>query len=454
MTEQDKAVEVPRVGKPVAEVLAEKYQAEAWIWSEKMLDALDRGLEGNKWYSLIDKVYREDTLAIAWKRVRANAGACGVDGVTVQWFEKDSHTRLLAVREHLKNGTYRHQVIKRAWMPKTGSKTELRPLGIPTVRDRVVHTSLKMVIEPIFEREFAPTSFGFRPGRSCKDALRRVDGLLKDGFCYVVDADIKSFFDGIDHKILMSRIRERIADGRVLKLIEQTLKAGILEDQQLWEPEEGTPQGGVISPLLANIYLNGLDWELAEAGFEITRYADDFVVLCRSAEEAERALAITRQWMETNKLTLHPGKTRIVDVGEPGASFDFLGYRFVRSRRSGKLAHVPRDKSIKNLRERIKPLTKRCNGHSMERIVSKLRPILQGWYNHFKHTHPGQLNEVDRWVRGRLRGILRKRRKHKGRGRGRDHQRWNNNYFKQMGLFSLVEAHTCELSSLHHGANC
>jgi RNA-directed DNA polymerase len=281
-----------------------------------------------------------------------------------------------------------------------------------------------------------------------------VDGLLQEGFCHVVDADIKSFFDGIDHKLLMSRIRGRIADGRVLELIEQMLKAGILEDQDLWEPEEGTPQGGVISPLLANIYLNGLDWELAEAGFEITRYADDFVVLCRSADEAERALACTRQWMEANKLTLHPAKTRIIDVGEPGASFDFLGYRFVRSRSTGELAHVPRDKSLKTLREKIKPLTKRCNGHSMERIVSKLRPILQGWYNHFKHCPQWQLNEVDRWVRGRLRGILRKRRKGKGRGRGRDHQRWPNDYFKRMGLLNLVEAHIRELSSLRDGANC
>jgi RNA-directed DNA polymerase len=454
MKEEKTPSKVPPAGNPDGEALVGKYHAEPRIWTEKMLRVLDRGDKGTKWFSLIDKVYREETLEIAWERVRQNAGACGVDGVTVQRFDKDSRNRLLAVKEHLRNRTYRPQAIKRVWIDKAGSKTEKRPLGIPTVRDRVVQSALKMVIEPIFEHDFAPESFGFRPGRGCKDALRRVEALLKEGHCHVVDADIKSFFDGLDHELLLSKLKERITDSRVLELIEQMLKAGILENQELIEPWEGTPQGGVISPLLANIYLNGLDWELAEAGFETTRYADDFVVLCRSAKEAEQALACIQKWMRAAKLTLHSEKTRVVDVSEPGAYFEFLGYRFVRSRRSGEMVHVPRDKSMKKLRKKIKPLTKRANGHAMERIIGKLNPILRGWYGHFKHSPKWQLKQVDGWVRGRLRGIKRKRRKSKGRGRGRDHLRWPNHYFERLGLYSLAEAHSREHLSLRKGVKC
>jgi RNA-directed DNA polymerase len=220
-----------------------------------MLVALERGVKGNQWFSLIDKVFRDRTLELAWAKVHSNAGACGVDGITVERFAKDSHARLLAVKEHLERGSYQPKPVKRVWIPKLGSP-EKRALGIPTVRDRVVQCALRMVVEPIFEREFAPQSYGFRPGRSCRDALRRVDELLQSGHGHVVEIDIKGYFDAIPHERLMARVGERIADGRVLGLIEAFLQAGVMEGMEGWETETGTPQGGVISPLLANIYLN------------------------------------------------------------------------------------------------------------------------------------------------------------------------------------------------------
>jgi RNA-directed DNA polymerase len=408
-------------------------------------------VKGNKWFSLIDKVCRERTLELAWAKVRSNAGACGVDGITVECFEKDSQNRLLAVKEHLKQGTYQPKPVKRVAIPKPGS-AEKRPLGIPTVGDRVVQTALKMVLEPIFEREFAEQSYGFRPGRGCKDGLRRVDELLRSGHVHVVDADIKSYFDSIPHKGLMQRVGERIADGRVMELVGKLLKQGILEGMKEWEPQEGTPQGGVMSPLLANIYLNALDWEMQRLGFEMVRYADDSVVLCGSAAEARRALEEMRKWMEKAQLTLHPEKTRVVDMSAGGAHFEFLGYRFCRTSK-GRMVRVVRPKSEKKLRESIKPFTKRANGQSMEALVTRINPKLRGWYEYFKHAREGSLRRTDQWVRQRLRAILKKRSKRRGRAKGRDFQRWPNRYFTKLGLFCLEDALAEELS-LRRGAKC
>lgn len=402
-----------------------------------MLAALQVGVKGNKWYSLIDKITRLDVLELAWEKVRSNGGAAGVDGLTVERFAQNSQRRLLAVKEQLQRGTYQPQPVKRVWIPKSGS-AEKRPLGIPTVRDRVVQTALRVVIEPIFEREFAPASYGFRPGRSCHDALRRVDELLKSGHCQVVDIDIKGYFDAIPHERLMEEVRKHIADGRVLGLIEAFLKAGVMEEMTSWEVESGTPQGGVISPLLANIYLNPLDWKLAQAGLEMVRYADDIVVLCREPEKAAQALEEIRQWLGGAGLELNTRKTSVVDMAQAGAHFDFLGYRFWRGK-AGKLRRYVRPKSRRKLRERLKPLTKRANGHSLQAIVAKINPVLRGWYGYFRHASADALGEMDGWVRGRLRAILRKRGGGKGRGRGRDHHRWGNGYFAELGLFSLKE---------------
>jgi len=418
-----------------------------------MLAALHVGVKGNKWFSLIDKVNRLDVLELAWAKVQSNAGACGVDGITVEHFAKDSPKRLLAVKKHIEEGSYQPQPIKRVWIPKPGS-AEKRPLGIPTVRDRVVQTALKMVIEPIFEREFEEHSYGFRPGRSCHDALRRVEELLKSGYTHVVDIDIRAYFDSIPQPRLMELVEERIADRRVLKLIEAFLKQGIMEGMESWEPEDGTPQGAVISPLLANIYLHPLDRLLAGAGWEMVRYADDLVVLCRQPHEAQEALARVHEWMESVGLSLHPQKTRIVDMKEVGSHFDFLGYRFWRGRK-GNLRRFVRPKSKAKLRDKLKKQTRRGTGRSLPAIIAGINPVLRGWYGYFRQASVESLKEMDGWVRGRLRSILRKRqRKLRGRARGRDHLQWNNCYFTALGLFCLELRRAAESASLRRGATC
>ena len=456
MKHEETSVPVPQAvmaeDKQAEEDLWQRYKAERGVWSEPMLAALERGLKGNKWFSLIDKVWSVRTLELAWEKVKSNAGACGVDGITIDRFAKDSQSRLLAVNEQLKRGVYQPKSVKRVWIEKPGS-AEKRPLGIPTVTDRVVQAAVRMVIEPIFEKQFAKHSYGFRPGCGCKDALRRVEELLGAGNTYVVDVDIKGYFDTIPHDQLMSKMRERIADGRVMGLIEGFLKQGVIEGMNWQEAKgEGTPQGGVISPLLANIYLNPLDWMMIESGFEMVRYADDMVVLCRNQEEAATALNKLKGWIEEAGLTLHPDKTRTVDMNLSDSHFDFLGYRFKRTRR-GRLIRLIRPKSLKKLRGSIKPRTRRNNGKSMEAIIADINRTLKSWFAYFKHVHPSELETIDRWIRVRLRSILRKRRGGRGRGRGRDHYRWPNRYFTGLGLFCLLDAKVMETASLREGAN-
>src|ERR1700677_2436349 len=302
------------------ELLRLMFQVEPTVWTERMLTALIQGVKGGKWFSLIDKVHPERTLRPASQQVAANEGAAGVDHVTITMFEDHRDEELKRLSDQLRNGTYCPQTIRRHYIPKPGAQ-EKRPLGIPTVRDRVVQTAVRMVIEPIFEHEFAERSYGFRPKRGCKDALRRVDELLKSGYSYIVDADLKSYFDTIPHDRLMTLVGQKVSDGRVLTLIEMFLKQGVLDDLREWTPETGSPQGAVISPLLSNIYLNPLDHQMAKAGFEMVRYADDFVILCRSPEEATQALALVREWTATAGLTLHPTKTKIVNATEEAFEF-------------------------------------------------------------------------------------------------------------------------------------
>jgi RNA-directed DNA polymerase len=449
--EEEPSVSVPARDKQAEEDLWQRHKAERGVWSEPMLVALERGLKGNKWFSLIDKVWSERTLELAWEKVESNAGACGVDGITIGRFAKDSQSRLLAVKEQLKRNSYQPKPVKRVWIDKPGS-AEKRPLGIPTVTDRVVQAAVRMVIEPIFENRFAKHSFGFRPGCGCKDALRRVEELLRAGNTHVVDVDVRGYFDAIPHDRLLALVREHVADGRVLGLIEGFLKQGVMEGEDWQEANEGTPQGGVISPLLANIYLNPLDWLMAGCGFEMVRYADDMVVLCRSQEEAMAALEKLGEWMAEAGLTLHPDKTRTVDMGVADSHFDFLGYRFKRSRR-GSLIRLVRPKSLRKLRESIKPRTRRNSGKSMEAIVADINRTLKGWFAYFQHVHPSEFVVIDQWIRVRLRSILRKRRGGKGRGRGQDHHRWPNRYFTGLGLFCLLDAKVPETASLRYGAN-
>lgn len=408
------------------------------VWTERMLTALVEGVKGGKWFSLVDKHSSIRNLKAAFEQVRSRGGRAGVDHQTIEMFESNLESNLEQISRRLKEGSYQPKAVKRVMIPKTGSK-ELRPLGIPSVMDRVVQAALVNVLEPIFEGTFAEHSYGFRPKRGCKDALRRVDQLLNAGYAWVVDADLKSYFDTIPHERLMKLVEERVSDGRVLDLIRAYLKQEIMDGLKLWTPEGGTPQGAVLSPLLSNIYLNPLDHELEQRGIEMVRYADDLVLLCRSREEAEGALEILRDWVIKAELQLHPEKTRIVDHNVGG--FDFLGYRFTKGRR------YVRKKSLKKFRDAVRAKTKRTNGHSLEYIITDVNRTSVGWYNYFKHCYKTTLSDLDGWIRMRLRSILRKRLKLKGRGRGEDNRRWPNSFFARHGLFSLEAAHVRTVQS-------
>lgn len=439
-SKEEQPVAVSEKTKRAGEILRRWCWVELTVWTMRMLTALERGVKGGKWFSLIDKVHLPRALRAAFSQVAANKGAAGVDHVTVKMFDDRLEENLKRLSEDLESGRYRPQQIRRHYIPKPGSK-EKRPLGIPTVRDRVVQTALLNVLEPIFERDFAEHSYGFRPGRGCKDALRRVDQLLKDGYTYIVDADLKSYFDTIPHDRLMALVGQKVSDGRVLNMIESFLKQGVLDGLREWTPEEGSPQGGCISPLLSNIYLDPLDHMMAQQGFEMVRYADDFVILCRSPEDAAKALAVVQEWTAEAGLKLHPTKTKIVDAKKD--AFDFLGYRFVRGQR------YPRPKSMQKLKDAIRAKTKRTSGESLTKIINDLTPRLRGWFEYFKHSHRFTFNLLDGWIRMRLRSLLRKRLGKKGRGRGGDHQRWPNKFFAERGLYSLKTAYelVCQSSS-------
>lgn len=407
-----------------------------------MLTTLEQGVEGGKWFRLFDKVFAERNLWAAFQQVARNGGAAGVDHGTVREFERQLPDSVWDLSDRLRSGKYQPQAVRRVQIPKPGS-TETRPLGIPTVRDRVVQAAIVHVIEPIFERDFAEHSYGFRPGRGCKDALRRVEELLQAGYVHVVDADLKSYFDSIPHAALMARVQEKIADGPVLKLIASFLQAEILEGAKHWTPEAGAPQGAVLSPLLSNIYLDPLDQRVAASGLEMVRYADDFVILCRTATDAERALALVQQWVAENGLTVHPTKTRIVDVRTDG--FDFLGYHF-RGTKQG-IRHWAREKSVRKLKETLRPATRRTSGNSLAVVIARVNRTLRGWFAYFQHSRPWVFQRLDAWIRQRLRAILRKRRKRRGMAKGWDFHRWPNAFFAEQGLFSLVTAHALACQS-------
>ena len=410
---------------------------EAAIWTDRMVSALVNGVEGRKWYSLMDKVYAAGTLALAWAKVKANRGAAGVDRQSVEQFDGQSDRYLAELSQSVREGTYRPVGVKRVDIPKGDGQT--RPLGIPTVKDRIVQAAVKLVIEPIFEVTFLNSSYGFRPGRGCKDALREVDDGLKAGYTYVVDADLKGYFDSIPHDKLMERVESRISDGRVLELIKSWLKQDILKGLERWTPTSGSPQGAVISPLLANLYLHPLDERLMAEGYRMVRYADDFVVLCANREEAEAALILIREWVEANGLTLHADKTHMGDCRQAGYGFEFLGYRFEAGKR------WVRKKSLNRLKDRIREKTRRTRGDSLARIVADLNPMLRGWYGYFKHAQSGIFRSLDGFIRRRLRALLRKQDKRPGFGRCQaDQRRWPNAYFAAAGLFAFYPAWQAE----------
>jgi len=374
-----------------------------------------------RFHALYDRIYRPDILWRAWKEVKAKKGSAGVDDQTIQDIEwqgvKDFLNKLAA---ELREGVYRPKPVKRIFIPKSDGRQ--RPLGIPCVRDRIVQQATKIVIEPLFEANFQNCSYGFRPKRSARQAVRDLKETLVRGW-YVVDADIQEFFDSLNHELLMKLVRRRISDQRVLKLVRKWLKAGVLEEGRWQEAVEGSPQGSVISPLLANIYLHVMDmyWmqEYSHVG-KLIRYADDFVVVCRYRHEAEKALQVVQQILKKLKLTLHPDKTRIVRL--PQNSFDFLGFHFLkfRSQGSGKLAPYawPAKKAVMRIRGRIRQLTKSswlCA--KPEEIAEMLNPVIRGWRNYYAGSNASRhFQHLDFYVQLRLRKMYWRR--HHGRRPG------------------------------------
>ena len=413
----------------------------ASVWTERMTQSLSTR---EKWFSLYDKVHLPAVLQRAWERVEANDGAAGVDGVSVSGFARDADARLRRLSEQLAKRQYRPSAIRRVEIPKSGGGT--RPLGIPTVTDRIVQAAVVEVIEPIFESRFLPCSYGFRPGRSCKDALRAVKEALTEGLCHVVDADLSKYFDSIPHARLLALCHARVVDGAVLGLIEQFLKQPVMAGMAAWTPELGTPQGAVLSPLLANIYLHPLDELLSNAGFRMVRYADDFVVLCRDGSSARQALALIQQWVQAAGLALHPDKTRLSDLSQPQGWFDFLGYRFRRAD-NGRLIQTIKPKKGKALRAKLAQLTRRTSPLSTEEIVDRANRWLRGVFEYFKHSHHRALAQLDAHVRFRLRRLLSYRSDRTSARSLKAHRQWSNQYFHNLGLFSLANSRIVILRS-------
>jgi len=402
------------------------------VWTTRMLQALVNGVKGGKWFSLIDKVYAPTNLEAAWKRVKRNKGAAGVDGQSVEQFAAQAESSLKWLHDELREGRYRPSSVRRHWIPKPGTNKR-RPLGIPTVTDRIGQGALRNVLEPIFENKFVEHSYGFRPQRSCKQALRRVVELLEQGYIHVVDADITDYFGTINRKILMGEVKREVADGQALDLIEKFLNQSVMDGLKEWTPEEGTPQGAVISPLLANIYLHPVDVAMQQAGFEMVRYADDLVILCKTEEDARQALTLLTGEMAKLELQLHPEKTQLVEVtGSRG--FDFLGYHLKIDYKR------PRTKSMKKFKDKIRELTPRNHGNSLDKLISRLNQTLRGWFNYFKHSHRATFKRLDSWIRRRLRAILLRRHKKRGQGRGHSNRRWPNAHFAKLGLFTMTTA--------------
>ena len=393
---------------------------------------LENRVRGGKWHALIDKVYAPLNLFTASRKVTGKRKAAGVDGQSCEAFEEHLLVETRRLSEEIRTGSYRPNAVRRVHIPKPGRPNETRPLGIPTVRDRVVQRAIVNVIEPILDHQFHERSFGFRHGRGAHDALRIVEQKLQAGCVYVVDADLKGYFDTIPKDRLLALVQEHISDSRMLHLIKMFLDQNILEELREWTPVAGVPQGAVLSPVMSNLYLNPLDHQMSDSGFEMVRYADDFVVLCRSQSEAETALQMITAWVETAGLTLHPTKTKIVDSRVE--SFAFLGYSF----RGDQI--YPRRESLAKMKTRIKELTPRKRPGSIDRIAAELTSVLRGWFGYFRHCRWTIFKALDAKIRSRLRQLLLQRHRNNPQGLPRT-QRWPNDFFAKAGLYSLRDAH-------------
>ncbi len=431
---------------------AEETQENGPLASRAPLAAERRAERKHKWHSLIDKVYALPNLWEAWQQVRANQGAAGIDKMSVEKFGERALERLEQLSADLRNKSYRPQPVRRVLIPKNGGGQ--RPLGIPTVRDRIVQQALLQVLEPIFEAKFSNRSHGFRRERGCATALRVVDRAVRHGYGWVVDADIETFFDTVDHEKLLEALNEEVADASVLKLIRQILRAGVVlpEAAEVEPTELGTPQGGPASPLLANIYLHRLDERMVEAGYGLVRYADDFVIFAKSESEATAALPLAREVLEGELgLTLHPEKTRVVSVAE---GFAFLGFHYFRDPKTGRIQKEVRRKSVQRFREAVRLRTPRLHAQRavkakhitlgrlaknqrLEKIISDLNRYLVGWHWYFKpirSRYDPPFGSFDGFVRRRVRLAI------TGRvGSGWWNQLITNDMLRSLGLVSLTE---------------
>lgn len=411
---------------------------EASIWTDTMLTALENGVKGRKWFSLIDKVYRRGTLEAAWQKVRANKGAAGVDKITIDKFESDLVKYLKELELELKAETYQPKAVKRTYIPKGQGK--MRSLGIPSVKDRIAQQAVKMVLEPIFEKEFLDMSFGFRPKRGAQMAIAEVNRLIKEGYTWVLDADLQTYFDAIPHAKLLAKVESRISDGRINRLLKMWLEQEIMDECKSWVPTVGSPQGAVISPLLSNIYLHDLDVAVINAGYKMLRYADDFVILTKSQEEAENALKLVQSWVIEHELSLHPEKTHIGNCMVKGQGFEFLGYRFEAG------TSWVRRKSIQKFRDRVRELTSQVGGKSIQRVIEKLNPVLIGWCGYFKNVTKYTLGTFDGFVRRRLRAIMQRQKKKRSFGAGWCNVKIPNKFFAKIGLFNMEESQRAYLA--------
>jgi group II intron reverse transcriptase/maturase len=399
-----------------------------------------------KVHSLVDKVYKMKNLELAWQKVRQNRGAGGIDGESVEGFEENLTENLKRLHAELKSDVYHPQPVRQKMIPKPGQPGKERPLGIPTIYDRVCQQALTNRLEPIFEPVLDDANYGYRKGRSAKGALRKVWRELKGGREWIVDADLRDFFGSVDHEKLMLLIRQRVADGRVLNIIQTILKAGCYAQGERLPTDQGTPQGGVISPLLSNILLTPFDREMRRKGYKLTRYADDWVVTCKSRSEAQAALAAARQILEKLGVILHVEKTRIVHVRH---GFEFLGFKIKRGKQMslklppekirsgvmpGSLYAYPREKSIRYFEDQIRKRTRRKAPLKTQVLIERINPVIRGWGNYYCKAHVRKLfNHLDRWIMHRI--------------WSHRHKRWRNTGWKElpesrlygeMGLVNLI----------------
>jgi len=416
---------------------------------QRCLCAAAKRQPGRRFHALMDRIYRSDVLWEAWRRVRRNRGTSGVDRQTIEAVEQSGVERFLEeLGAELRAGAYRPRAVLRRYIPKGDGKQ--RPLGIPTVRDRVVQMAAKLVLEPIFEADFRPSSYGYRPRRSATDALETLRKLGASGHNHVLDADIRDYFGSLDHEKLMRLVERRISDRRVLKLLRQWLRAGVMEEGEVTEPLSGTPQGGVISPLLSNLYLHVLDtvWERRYAHLGVlVRYVDDFVVVCRTRAACEQAEQRVSEILGRLSLSLHPDKTRRVELTRGEGGFDFLGCH-LRKRMSGRiweregrrayfLHRWPSQRSMKRVRQRIKELTPRSRCHEdLRQVIASVNPVLRGWGNYFRTGNAAdKMNSIDRYVERRLKRLRVQRAGRKLRPG--QFEAWHRGYFEALGLIRL-----------------